>query len=126
MMQVLIGGKDRGRILTALVEQHQAFTAQPQRVQEAQTRWRYSCRNDFAYAERFGLTSEEKHDLLGWISNQRDYARLCKTLGDDMKAHYQARDNFALLKSSQRPVKGRYLDHASITLFGDNRKLKPY
>jgi hypothetical protein len=120
MMQVLIGGYERERILKIVVEQHQTFLGQPQRVQEAQTKWRYSCRNDFAHADHFGLTYEEKQDLLGWISNQRDFGRLCDEGLEDWEANYQAQDNFALLKSSQRTAKRKATERlCSIALLPD-------
>jgi hypothetical protein len=109
-------GEKEAQVLDRLAH-HLEYLDQHERVREAQSSWRHSCQNDFLFVRCFGLTREERRELLDWISNQRDFARLSGEGLPDWEANHQAQDNWTLLKSSQRTVKRKVADRMhSITL----------
>lgn len=88
--------------LIEMMAQHQAAAARLERVQRAEDTWlkeQDEILDDYAHAKNFNLTLIEQEDLLDWMANQRDYARLCNEVGlDDCEANRQARDDRRLLR----------------------------
>ena len=92
---------ERSLAITEMLEQALAYQEQPERVKHAQKSWDCDeCHDDYAHAGRFNLTLIEQEDLLDWMSNQRDYARMVDSGIDDFEAHCQARDDRRLLRKS--------------------------
>jgi hypothetical protein len=102
-MKETIGRLELSLAITSMLEQHEAYLGQPEEVRAAQDGWSYDITDDFAYASGRRLTVAEREDLLDWMANQRDYARLCDELGDDWLAHCQAQDNRQLLRGYSPP-----------------------
>jgi len=74
--------------------------AVPLALRLAQDGWGYSVCDDWQYADCFKLSDEERERLLDWMSNQRDYARLCDLGMDDWDAHWQAHSDRSQLRKA--------------------------
>lgn len=91
---------ERCLAITEMMEMHSEHKALPQNVRDAQEQWFYDCQDDYAYAKCFATSAQEFEGLLDWISNQRDYERLCDELDDHFEASWQAQNDRKLLRGN--------------------------
>src|SRR5579883_2920119 len=86
--------------LTDMIEQSLACRALPVAVRLARESWNYKVLDDFAHADCFNLSGEEREEFIDWMSNQRDFLRLSDSGMDEWDAHHQARADRSQLRKA--------------------------